>query len=61
MVSTYSADASELNYNENVYVQEKGELLAFINSTTHYMDDNAYKTVSDLVGDEACCVIGVNW
>lgn len=61
LVSTYSADASELNYNENVYVQEKGELLAFINSTTHYMDDNAYKTVSDLVGDEACCVIGVNW
>ena len=55
-MSAYGSDASEFTYNENIYVQEKGGLIARLKNTNYRMDDNAYKTFTELVNDKEACV-----
>ena len=59
LVSAYGSDASEFTYNENIYVQEKGGLIARLKNTNYRMDDNAYKTFTELVNDKEACVFCV--
>lgn len=59
LVSTYEADTSELTYNENIYVQSEGELIARIRNTNYRMNADSLDVFNNLVGDKKACVICV--
>ena len=60
LVSTYSADASQLTFNGNIYIQEKGSIIARICNKNYNMDDNALAVFTDTVGDKNAHVICVS-
>ena len=59
LVSTYNADASQLEFNGNIYVQEDDHIVARILGENHKMNSEALSLFTDLIGDKKACVICV--
>ncbi len=59
LVSTYNADASQLEFNGNIYVQEDNHIVARILGENHKMNSEALSLFTDLIGDKKACVICV--